>query len=99
MKEFRRLAFERVPDELKNPSDDEQAKCPPPKTVIEEPGHEDCKGKQNRRYAKCVAQAVDGMLMAGRVLRDPFFVRAVLAGASAKHTDEDDTTASGSAAD
>lgn len=90
MEEFRRLAFEGVADKLENPSYDEESERPPPETMGEESSDEDAKRNNDGRNAERVAEAVDPMLVAGRVLRDP-----LLAGASAKHAAEDDTTGPG----
>ena len=87
MKELRRFAFEGVADELKNPSGSEKPERPPPQTVEEESGDKDCERDEDCRDAECVAQAVYGMLVARRILRNPF-----AAGASAKHAGLDDTT-------
>ena len=78
VEEFRRLAFEGMADELKDPPDHKQCQRDPPEAVEEEPGDEYSYRKQNRRDAEGVAEAVDRMLVAGRVLGDP-----LLAGASA----------------
>lgn len=43
-------------------------------------GQKDDDGKKNQRYAESMAGAVDGMLVAGRVLTNP-----LLAAASAQH--------------
>ena len=78
VEKLRRLAFKGMTDELKDPSDDEQRQREPPEAVEEEPGGKDGYRKQNRGDAEGVAQAVDRVLMAGRVLGNP-----LLAGASA----------------
>ena len=91
MKKFRRLAFEHVADELEDPADDEQRQGVEPEVVIEEAGDEYSEGDEYGRDPECVAGAVDGMPMAGRVLRDPF-----IGGAVAEHR-RDDTTSFGGA--
>lgn len=75
--ELRGLAFEGVADELEDPAEDEEGEGEPPETVEEESGGEDGDRKQNRGNAEGVAEAVDGMLMAGRVLGDPLLAGAV----------------------
>ena len=78
MEELRRLSFKCVADELEDPPDDKQCQGNPPEAMREESCYEDSKGKQNRGDTQSVAQAIDGMLVAGRVLLNP-----LLAGASA----------------
>lgn len=91
MKKLRRLAFEHVADELEDPSDDEQRQGVQPEMVIVEAGDEYSERDEYGRDAECVAGAIDGMLMAGRVLRNP-----VIGGAVAEHR-WDDTTSFGGA--
>lgn len=86
MEKFRRLAFEGMSDELEDPSDDEERQSVEPEAVIEEAGNEDGDRDEDGRNAKRVAGTVDGMLVARRVLGDPF-----VAGAVAEHR-MDDTT-------
>jgi hypothetical protein len=77
VEELRRFAFEGVPDELENPSDQEQDQGQDPKTVIE-----DAHGEYGERNKDCgnaegVAKTIYGMLMAARVLRNPLRARAI----------------------
>ncbi len=39
-------------------------------------GEEKNNGEQNERYAQGMAGTIDGMLVAGRILRDPLFTSA-----------------------
>ena len=80
MKELGGFAFEGVADELEDPSDDEQRQRVQPQRVEEDAADEKCHRKHDQRDAERVAEPIDGMLVAGRVLRDP-----LLAGAVAKH--------------
>ena len=77
MEEFGGFAFEGVADELENPSEYEKGSCVRPQAVEENAGHEDRYRDQDRGNAQGVAGSVDGMLVTGRVLRDPLFVGAV----------------------
>jgi len=86
MKELGRLALEGVADELEDPSDHEKGEGDDPEAMDEDAGHGRGERDENQRDAEGVAEAVDGMLMTGRVLGDPF-----LTGALAEH-DGDDTT-------
>jgi hypothetical protein len=90
LKELRRLSFEGVSDELKNPSDEEQAERIRPKTVEEETGDKKRRREQDGRDAQSVTHPVHRMLMTGRILRDPLLV-----GASAQHAQDDITISSG----
>ena len=76
MEEFRRLAFEGVSDELKNPSDHEQTERVQPQPVEEDAGDEHRQRQQDGRDAQRVTQAVYRMPMTGAVLRDPLLVGA-----------------------
>lgn len=93
MKEFRRLAFERVPDELNNPSDQEQSERVQPKSVEEDAGDKNGERKQNGRNAQRMTQPVHWMPMTGAILRDPLLV-----GASAQHARDDITIRTGASA-
>src|SRR5579864_879132 len=84
--EFRRLAFKGVANELEDPSDGEQNGGVDPQSVEEEAADGECDGDQNGRDAEGVAGAVDRVLVAGRVLRDP-----LVGGASTKHSGHDTT--------
>jgi hypothetical protein len=88
VKELRRLSFEGVSDELKNPSDEEQAERIRPKTVEEETGDKKRRREQDGRDAQSVTHPVHRMLMTGRILRDPLLV-----GASAQHAQDNITIA------
>jgi hypothetical protein len=82
---FRRFALEGVADELEDPSDDEKCQSVDPCVMEEDAGDKDGDGEKDQRNAEGVAQPVYGMLVAGRILRDPFLARAVLGGAIAQH--------------
>lgn len=77
MKEFRRFAFKGMANELQDPADHEQSQGVEPQTMDEETSDEDRDRNKNGGNAESVAEAVDGMLVAGRVLRDPLFASAV----------------------
>jgi hypothetical protein len=77
VKKLRRLSLERVPDELQGPSRQEQGQRDPPQSRHEEPAHKDDEGNQNGGNAEGMAEAVDRMLVAGGVLRDPFPAGAI----------------------
>ncbi len=77
MEELRRLAFEGVADELEDPSDREKCRGVEPEAMVEEASDEDRDGNENRRNTERVAGAIDGMLVAARVLRDPLLAGAV----------------------
>ena len=77
MKEFRRLAFKGMTNELEDPADYEQSQRVEPQTMDEETRDEDRDRNKNSGNTESVAEAVDGMLVAGRVLRDPLFASAV----------------------
>lgn len=77
MEELGGLAFEGVADELEDPSEDEQGEGVGPEAVVDDAGQEDWDRQQNRWDAERVTGAVDGVLVAGRVLGDPLFTGAV----------------------
>ena len=77
VKEFRRLTFKCMADELEDPSQQEKRESVGPQAMHENAGHEDAHREKNQRDAQSVAGAVHGMLMAGGVLRDPLFAGAV----------------------
>ena len=74
---FRRLAFKGVADELEDPSDREQPKRVEPQAMKEEAGDGDRDRNENSGNAECVADAIDRMLVAAGVLRDPLLAGAV----------------------
>lgn len=55
VEELRRLAFEGVADELKDPAEDEQGERQPPETMGEESHDKHRNRKNNRRDAESVA--------------------------------------------
>ena len=77
MEEFGRLAFEGVADELENPSEEEQEGGINPETMKEDARDEEGYRNQDGGDAQRVAGAVDGVLMAARVLGDPLLIGAV----------------------
>ena len=77
MEEFRGLAFEGVADELEDPSDREECQGVEPQAMVEKAGDEDRDRDEDRGDAERVAGAVDGVLMAARILRDPLLAGAV----------------------
>lgn len=77
MKEFRRLAFKGVANELEDPADHEQSQRVEPQPMKEETRDEDRDRNKNSGNTESVAEAVEGMLVAGGVLRDPLFASAV----------------------
>ena len=64
-------------DELENPSDHEKPERIDPKTMDKDAGEERRERNEDQRNAEGVAEAVGGMLVAGRVLRDPLLTGAV----------------------
>ena len=76
MKKFRRLAFEGVPDELENPSDEEQSQRIHPQPVEEDAGDKKWNREQDGRDTQSVTHAVHRMLMAGAVLLNPLPIAA-----------------------
>jgi hypothetical protein len=83
VEEFRRLAFESVPDELENPSEEEQSQRVQPHAVEEDADYKKRDREQDGWDAQRVTYAVHRMLMTGTVLRDPLLV-----GASAQHAED-----------
>ena len=77
MEELGFFTLERVADELEDPSQQEKRESVGPQAMHENAGHEDADREKNQRDAQSVADAVDRMLMAGGVLRDPLFAGAV----------------------
>jgi hypothetical protein len=77
-----RFAFEGVTDELEDPSEDEEAQGVDPEAMDEQGGCRCGDRNDNGWNAQSVAGSVYGMLVAGRVLRDPLF-----AGAAAWHAE------------
>jgi hypothetical protein len=77
VKELRLFSFEGVADELENPSEYEQAGGVGPQSVKENADHKDWERKKNSGNAQRVADTVDRVLMAGRILRDPLLAGAV----------------------
>ena len=77
MKEFGWLAFKGVADELEDPSDHEQSQRVGPQAMEEDAGEKNGDRDHNRRNAEGVADAIDGVLVAAGVLRDPLFAGAV----------------------
>jgi len=77
LKEFRRLAFEGMADELKNPSYDKEGERIGPQAMEEDTAKKQREREQDGGYSQGVAGAIHGVLMAGGVLRDPLLVGAV----------------------
>lgn len=77
MEELRWLALKGVADELEDPSEDEESGGVDPEMMDEDAGDRDGGREQDQRDAEGMAEAVDGMLMAGGVLGDPFGAGAV----------------------
>ncbi len=77
MKKFRRLAFEGMAHELKDPSNCKQRKSGDPKAMVEDAGDEHAERKNNGGDAERVAETVYGVLVAARILGDPLLVGAV----------------------
>jgi len=76
-KEFRRFAFKSMADELEDPSDHEQRQCVEPKATKEEAGKEYANRDQNGGNAERMAEAIDRVLVAARVLGDPLLAGAI----------------------
>lgn len=77
MKEFRRLAFKGMANELKNPSDQKEREPVKPQAMNENAGEKKRQRHQDCRDAQGMAQPVHRMLMAGRVLSNPLLARAM----------------------
>ena len=75
--ELRGLTFERVADELEDPSDHEKRGGVEPKAMKKETGDEDRDRDENQGDAERVAGAVHRMLVTCGVLRDPLLVGAI----------------------
>jgi len=78
--EFRRLAFEGVTYKLENPPNNKKSESQGPETVQKRSSEKQDQRQNDQRNADGVAEAIDRMLMAGGVLRDP-----VIPGAIAEH--------------
>lgn len=76
VKELWFFALKGVSHELEYPSKDEQAGCVKPKGVEKDAGDKERQRDQDQRNAKGMADAVDRMLMAACVLRNPLLVAA-----------------------
>jgi len=76
VKEFGRLAFEGVADELENPSDEEKGQRVQPQPVDEDAGDKKGDREQYGGDAQRMTHPVRRMLMTGAVLRDPLLVGA-----------------------
>jgi len=76
VEEFRGFPFECVPDELKRPSEQKERESEFPERMIGNTGQSNDERNNDRGNAKRVAEAVDWMLMTGRVLGDPLFAGA-----------------------
>ena len=75
--EFWRLAFEDVTDKLQNPSQHEQSQRVEPQAMYEEAGEKYSKRDDNRRDTEGMAEAIDRVLVAARVLSNPLLAGAV----------------------
>lgn len=80
MEELGRLAFEGVADELENPANYEERERNLPESRKEESYWREQQRNNDQGNADGMANAIDCVLMAGRVLRDP-----VVPGASEEH--------------
>ena len=80
MKELRLFVLKCMADELQNPAKDKQAGGKHPERMDENSSDAERQRNHDERNTNAVAQPVDRMSMAARILRDPLF-----AAASAKH--------------
>ena len=80
MQEFRLFALEGMPDELQDPTNQKEYGGVDPKAMDDCTDYEQHQRKKYGRNAQRMAGAIDGMLMACGILRDP-----LLAGASTEH--------------
>jgi len=71
VEEFRRLSFECMSNELKDPTNDEQQQRHPPKSGDEKRSGKQKYGQKDQGNADGMAQAICSVLMAARVLSDP----------------------------
>jgi hypothetical protein len=76
MEELRLFAFKGVPDELQNPAKDKKTRRVGPERMEEDTGGENRERKHDQRDAQCVAETIDGVLMAAGILRHPLFAAA-----------------------
>src|SRR4029079_1794809 len=76
VEELGRLALEGMADELEDPADQEQRERDGPEAADEQHDHRQRQRQRDQRNAKRVAEPVDRVLMALRVLRDPLVPRA-----------------------
>src|SRR3954447_22390463 len=86
VEELRWLTLKSVTDELKQPSKNEERESYPPEAVTDEAGSKQGERNQDGWNAVRVTNAVNRMLMASFVLRDPLLI-----GLSTQHAADDDT--------
>ena len=77
MEKFRRLAFKGVTNKLENPSGDKKDGGVEPEVAKEKASEEKCQRNKDRGDTQSVAGAIDWMLMARRILRNPLLVGTV----------------------
>jgi hypothetical protein len=77
VKELRRFVLESVTDKLEDPSECKQGGGIEPHSMQENADEKKCERKKNDGDAQGVADAIDGVLMAGGILRDPLLAAAV----------------------
>jgi hypothetical protein len=70
------LAFKGMPDELQDPSHNEQRCAINPERVKKNGGSQERERKHDQRNAQAMANPVYEMSVAARVLRDPLFLSA-----------------------
>ena len=76
MKELWFFMLKSVANELQKPAKDEESGGKHPERMIEDSGHSKRQGHHDQGNAKAMAEPVDWMGMAARVLRDPLFAGA-----------------------
>src|SRR4029079_6745013 len=76
VEELGRLALEGMADDVHDPADKEQRERDGPEAADEQRDHEQRQRQRDQRNAERVAEPVDRVLMALRVLRDPLVPRA-----------------------
>src|SRR6266850_640075 len=76
VEELRLLALKGMPDKLQHPSQHEQSRSVNPQALHEDARQQEDEREDDQGYAEGVAQPVDGMLVAARILRDPLLVSA-----------------------
>jgi hypothetical protein len=76
LEELRWFVLKGVANELQKPAKDEESGGKHPEPMIENGGHSKRQGRHDQWNAKAMAEPVDWMRMAARILRNPLFAGA-----------------------